>query len=218
MAKIDNEASFHAALAQGINLMLGSGFSVLAQDVDNEALPVGDVLAQELRERYELDEQQDLTLPQLYSIIAARDREAADVFLTRRFTVGSFDPRYLVLLRLNVRAIFTTNIDNLPQNIYARSLDHYLNDLATRGPVYKDKAAVDLLTLHGSVLDDSRPYRFTSLEVASSFDADPTYWQVFRQRLTAAPTLFWGYSLSDAAALEALQKGDVASGTKEKLG
>lgn len=86
--EIENEASFKAALNSGINLMLGSGFSVLADDKAGQSLPVGSVLAEELRGHFDVDRDATLTLPQLYTILSARDREGVDDFLRERFTVG----------------------------------------------------------------------------------------------------------------------------------
>lgn len=194
--------------------MLGAGFSIFARDSTSKLLPLGAELAQELRTEFGYDEFKSLSLPQLYTILAAKDREAADAYLRQRFTVASFDDRYLSLPRLAVRAIFTTNIDDLPRKIYASSSERYLNDLTERGPIYKDKAAVGYLPLHGSVTDDARPFRFTSLEIASSFSADPTLWHTVRGHISEGPTLFWGYSLQDAAALEALHGGDATAGAR----
>ncbi len=197
--EIENNASFEVALRNGIHLMLGSGFSVLARDGDGRSLPVGTALANELRGEFGIDADARLNLAQIYTILSARDREAADAYLHRRFTVGTFDPRYTAISRLKVSMIFTTNIDDLPWKIYEESRTHYLNDIVARGPQFKDRSAVDYAPLHGSVLDDTRPLRFTSIEVASSFSADPTLWQTFRRRLGAGPTLFWGYSLQDGS-------------------
>lgn len=202
---IENAASFEVALRDGVNLMLGSGFSVLARDVQGKSLPVGSELADELRERFGVDKAKSLSLPQIYTILSAKDREGVDDYLRTRFTVADMDSRYAALAEINVAMIFTTNIDDLPWKIYENSKTAYLNDVVIRGPQFRDKAAVDYAPLHGSVLDDARPFRFTSIEVASSFGADPTLWQTFRRRLSAGPTLFWGYSLQDAAALESLQ-------------
>jgi len=213
VVEIENSASFELALRDGIHLMVGSGFSVLAKDKLGQNLPIGGALASELREAFQIDADARLNLPQIYTILGAKTREAADDFLRRRFTVASFDPRYKAISRINVPMIFTTNIDDLIWKIYEQSRTHYVNDIVTRGPQFRDRASVDYAALHGSVLDDTRPFRFTSIEVASSFSADPILWQTFRRRLSAGPTLFWGYSLQDAAALESLQETGSATGT-----
>jgi tetratricopeptide (TPR) repeat protein len=213
--EIENPASFEVALRNGVHLMLGAGFSTLAHDNEGRSLPTGNTLADELRKEFEVDLDGNLSLPQLYTVLSARDREAADAYLKHRFTVKSIDDRYLALQKLNLKMIFTTNIDDLVWKIFENSITHYLNDIIMRGPQYRDRAAIDYAPLHGSVLDDSRPYRFTSIEVATSFSADPTLWQTFRRKLADGPTLFWGYSLQDAAALESLKPsaGANASGS-----
>lgn len=203
--EIENAASLRRALHSGINLMLGSGFSTLANDATGKPLPVGGQLATELRHKFDVDPHSGLELAQLYTVLSARDRDSADSFLRARFTVGSFDIRYRRLADLNIRTLFTTNIDDLPWKIFESSQVRYLNDVLLRGPLFNDKAAVDYVPLHGSVLDDTRPFRFTTIEVASSFATDPTLWQTFKMRLASSPTLFWGYSLQDAASLQALK-------------
>jgi tetratricopeptide (TPR) repeat protein len=212
---IENAASFQYALLNDINLFVGAGFSVLAQDSARRVMPVGDQLPTELRTHFGLTGTEGLTLPQLYTLLARTRKEQVDRFLRERLSVTSFDPKYLHLRRLAVSCIFTTNIDNLLQRIFNESPEAYLNDLDLNGPRYADRRAIDLVMMHGSVLNPGRPLRFGTVELASSFDADPDRWRYLRRRLRSAPTLFIGYSLQDAGTLEALatDEGQVLADT-----
>lgn len=203
--EIENQASFKHALLHGVNVFVGAGFSVLAKDAAGRSMPVGGTLAAELRAEFDLQGTEDLPLPQLYTLLARTRRERVDAYLRDRFTVAKFDDRYLHLHRVQASTLFTTNIDTLLQKIYENSSTAYLNDIDLSGPTYSDRRAIDLVMLHGSVVDGRRPLRFGTLEIASSFSADPDRWRYFRQRLTTSPTVFLGYSLQDAAALEALR-------------
>jgi len=202
--KLEREHSFRGALTSGINLFTGSGFSVLALDKEGGALPTGGALASDLRSTFEIDPMGSLDLPRLATVIAASQRAELRDYLTRRFSVGSFDNRYRALTELSVSTLFTTNIDDLPFKMYERHSSRYLNDLDRNGPMIRDRAAVDYVALHGSVRNPERPYRFGAAEIAASFGADPDRWRYLRQKLNSHPTLFWGYSLADSGTLEAL--------------
>jgi len=202
--KIENEGTFVKALENKINLFLGSGFSVLALDKNGRKLPIGQSLATELREHFDLKNMETLDLQKLCTVIKATKREQLHMYLKERFTINEIDKRYKILDRLAIDTIFTTNIDNVIHKAFEVSASRYLNDLDFHGPVYNDKSAIDLVMLHGSVLNDDRPLRFGTLEIASSFGADPNRWRDLQDRIKRSPTLFWGYSVEDPATLEAL--------------
>lgn len=207
--KVESENLFRGALRSGINLFLGAGFSLLAKDEDGTALPLGSQLATELAREFDLTDADALNLPQICTIIERSQKDRLRSYLKRRLTVGSFNPSYRGLQRLNVKTIFTTNIDDLVFKIYANSVTHYLNDLDIRGASYNDRSAIDVMTLSGSVLDDSRPFSFSSLDLAAAFRTDPDRWHLLTSRLQETPTLFWGYNMGDAATLEALNPATV---------
>lgn len=209
--KIEREHSFREALMSGINLFIGSGFSVLSEDEEGNPLPPGGALAEDLRSAFEVDPKGTQDLPRLTTIIAASRRSELRDYLTQRFSVGSFDPRYKSIAEFNISTIFTTNIDDLPFRIYQDHPARYINDLDKNGPMIHDRAAVDYIALHGSVRNPDRPYRFGAAEIAAAFGADPDRWRYLRQKLNSRPTLFWGYSLADSGTLEALDvQGDMA--------
>jgi hypothetical protein len=205
--EIEHEFNFKKSITEGINLFLGAGFSVLAHDGEDEALPTGPSLTVELRMKFGLPE--NLDLPQLATILSRTRRVGLRDFLKRRFTVKGFNPLYHAIECVAIRKIFTTNIDDLLFNIYSKSIEYYLNDLDIRGPVLHDRSAVDLVTLHGCILDESRELTFTAPELAASFRSDPDRWYLLTEAIQTTPTLFWGYSVNDAGTLEALHPGTV---------
>ena len=112
---IQNESLFRHSLSDGINLFLGAGFSVAASS-NGKLLPAGDGLKNELLDRFNRPKPSALNLPQLCQIIASTQRDALVDFFQSRFHVDDFVPEYRNLERANVKAIFTTNIDDLVLN------------------------------------------------------------------------------------------------------
>jgi hypothetical protein len=204
MPDIPNENTFRRALEQGVNLFLGAGFSVLADDRKGRPMPTGSDLKAELVAEFALRDVDGLDLSQIATILQSDQRAEFDQFVRRRFRVDRFDERYECLDRLNVKTIFTTNVDDLVHQIYAESSTHYASDLDIKGPVFNDRAAIDVVSLHGSVLDENRPLLFGSLDIASAFSSDPERWYFLITRLRYHPTLFWGYGFNDAGTLASL--------------
>ena len=200
--KIENENTFLAAVNNGFNFFVGSGFSTLATDQEGRHLPIGSQLCDELIEFFDMPG--SLSLPQMATILNSSHRAEFRSYLKMRFTVEEFDARYQVIEKLPIRAMFTTNIDNLLHEIYKNGTTSYLNDLDLRGSTFSDRNAINLVTLHGCVLDDSRDLTFDAADLASAFAREPDRWHYLTQALESAPTLFCGYSLADAGTLNSL--------------
>ena len=203
---ISLEHSLIHALKTELNLFLGAGFSVMAQNADGRALPVGSDLHQELVTHFELKAEKSLSLDQLCTVLEASRKAELRAFLAHRFSVTRFDDAYKVLRLLPISAIFTTNIDDLVQEIYSGSSERYVNDIAVTGPKFADKAAVDFVALHGSIVHPDDPMLFSALDLASAFSKQPDKFFYLTRRLQAAPTLFVGYSIRDAGVLQALNQ------------
>ena len=207
MLTIENEYTFRDSLKKGINLFLGSGFSVLSYDVAGRQLPVGSQLCDELVEEFDLHS--GLDLPKVATILNSAYADSLRSYLTSRFTVEEFDPLYHALFSLNIRSIFTTNIDNLLFKVFSNSTQHYLNDLDLRGAVQNDRSAIELCSLHGCVLDTKRNYTFSAQDIATAFRQDPDRWHMLTEAMQRSPTLYWGYSMGDASTLEALHPATI---------
>ena len=202
--RIENEHTFLAAVNSGLNLFVGSGFSTLATDQRGNSLPTAAELRDELIDLFQMHN--SLTLSQIATVLNSSKKAEFRSYLKERFTVGDFDRRYRILETLPIRAIFTTNIDNLLHEIFRSGTTSYLNDLDLRGATFSDRNAVDLITLHGCVLSDERDFIFDAPSLASAFVAEPDRWYYLMQALESAPTLFCGYSLSDADTLTSLHQ------------
>lgn len=211
--KIENENTFNSCLQKGINLFLGAGFSVEANGTFEDkpkAMPVGDGLKKEILKTFGRDENSRMLLPQLCQIISKTQRDALNVFLRKRFTVVEFSKLYGNLERINLKAIFTTNIDDLVFKIFDDSQKYYVNDISLRGPSIVGSSAIDYIALHGSVIHSpSEGLDFSPVEIASSFERDKDKWFGYIGRVQQTPTLYWGYSMADAGVLQALAKETV---------
>jgi len=207
---IENENLFKDSLSNGINLFLGSGFSVLATGTfegDLATLPVGDGLRREMLKAFHRDEKSQMSLAQLCQVISTTQREALDEFLRIRFTVTSFDDAYRNLERVNIKSIFTTNVDNLVYRIFEDSKAYFINDISLRGPAIAGSSAIDYIALHGSVVHQkTEGMDFSPVEISSSFERDKDKWYGYVNRVQQVPTLYWGYSMSDAGVLQTFSK------------
>lgn len=208
--KIENENTFKGHLQKGINLFLGAGFSVGASGMFEDrpkALPVGDGLRKEILKAFGRDEKSQMSLQQVCQVISTTQRDALNDFLRRRFKVIDFDKSYGNLERLSIKAIFTTNIDDLAFKIFENSQKYFINDISLRGPSIVGSSAIDYIALHGSIVHaNSESLDFSPVEIASSFERDKDKWFGYVGRVQQTPTLYWGYGMADAGVLQALSK------------
>lgn len=202
--EVEHQASLLKALSSDCNLFIGAGFSALAKDRQGRSLPVGPMLADELRAEFHVDPHAGLDLPELTTVISVDRAAQLDTYLRDRYRVQEVDPRYMALTRVHVSTIFTTNIDDLLQRIYESSSSSYLNDVDVTGTAAYNQVAIDLVHLHGSVRNPARPLRFTTLDLVTASGADSDRWSFLSSRLRAKPTIFLGYSLRDMGTLQAL--------------
>lgn len=200
--KIESKSTFERCLREGINIFTGAGFSLLAKDKQKRPLPIGDDLRKELLIEFP-GSPQALQLPQLCTFISRSRKDDLDKYIKSRFNVGSFSEKYRNLEFINPKFIFTTNVDNLLESVFAGSPNKYLNNASLNGVMIQDKAAIDYIYLHGSVSDEESPLIFGDLDIASAFSNDPNRWNYFRSLMNRYPTLFWGYALRDAGTLQA---------------
>lgn len=215
--QIENEHSFRVALQSGLNLFLGAGFPVLATNIEGKPLPLANELSRELIEHFKVSNPGLLTLAQICTIIEASSKDALRSYLKRRFSVSKYDSRYDLLDNLPLKAVFTTNVDDLLHKVYSKSIRHYLNDINLSGPSFADRSAIDFVALHGSILDEARALRFDAIELSTSFAQNPDSWYALRSKLSQCPTFFWGYSVNDAGTLQALSNsGSQPSARQEK--
>ena len=201
MIEIENRNSLEHAFHQGINLFVGAGFSILAKDKTGKALPLGGELADELAEHF--GKPKLFQLPQLCSILTNTVEESFYEYLTNRFTVDYVDPLYYNLQNINVKSIYTTNIDNLIFEIYKNVPGVFINNLGTDGKT-TDKNNIDYLGLHGSIVNLPHKYIFDVGSLATIFSDAPRIWGLLAQSLEQHPTVFIGYGFNDNSVLQTL--------------
>ena len=120
--EIENKEAFSSALLNEINLFIGAGFCVLAKNQNEEFLPTGGELSQDIIEKFDMGDVGNLNLGQICTIISRNNRLELNEYLIDKFTVANYDERYTALEnRLNISHIFSTNIDNLIHKIFGKS-------------------------------------------------------------------------------------------------
>jgi energy-coupling factor transporter ATP-binding protein EcfA2 len=199
---IENAASFRAALGKSINLFTGAGFSCLASDRLGRALPVGDQLRDELVAAFGVEQHARQDLPRLVTILKRTHAAELETFLRDRLTATTIDQDYSGLINpaVCIDRVFTTNIDNTIELIYANHKTRYVNDVQLRGASFQH----DYYKLNGSVTSEHQPLSFSATELATRFRTDAALWHALTVHLARRPTLFWGYSVRDSPTLDAL--------------
>lgn len=142
------------------------------------------------------------------------DKQSFCNFLKNRFTVSDFSESYCSLFRINIKNIYTTNIDDLFFEIFKKSANtKYLNDTSTRGTIFEAKLSgnskyVNYFPLHGCVRT-TEDYVFGETEIASAFSQKGVKesWKRLAQDAEENAILFWGWNFEDAGLIEAMYGG-----------
>ncbi|SDF98762.1 SIR2-like domain-containing protein [Limimonas halophila] len=203
--QIENENSLNAALKSNVNLFLGAGFSKLSEDANNQTLPLGSELKDELITKFGFPEHYgNLNLDQISQILRTKHDEHFMKYLINRHKVKNFSEKYYNLKNISISSIFTTNIDDLIYKVFFDISEYYIHDLSLRGPSLSSGYAVNFVPLHGTVNHVRPSLTFSSEDLASAFSEDPDQWHFLKQKIREMPTIFCGYSLSDASTLKVL--------------
>lgn len=212
--KIQNENSFLKALQTGVNLFTGSGFSVLAKDSEDRNLPTGGQLCEELRHNFK--KSNSLNLSQVSTILEKSQRDEFYQYLSERFRVRYIDPLYYSINNISLKNIYSTNIDNLIPQVFLTHPHKYLNNRLTNGYL-PDNDAVNYLPLHGSVDDVPQKFIFDVASIANIYNDAPRIWNSLSNELERFPTIFLGYSFSDASVIQAVtSKATFKNAQKDK--
>lgn len=199
--KIDCQNSLEQAFKCGINVFVGAGFSTLAKDKHGKTLPLGAELCEELKHKF--NKSANVSLPQLATMLEASVKTDFYTYLKDRFTIGTYDPLYKNLSKINVKSYYTTNIDDLIPRIVNDDSLKYLNDQAQNGPS-TELQAINYLPLHGSVASSESKYVFDVSSLANIYNDTPRIWSILSKELETHPTIFLGYSFNDSSVIQAL--------------
>ena len=202
--RIENQEMLKTVLRSGVNLFTGAGFSVLAKNIEEKELPCGGDLQKELVKFFALrDTWNNSTLEKLSSYLNKNFRDEFSAFLRGRFTVKSFDERYNVLTTLELKNIFSVNIDDLIYRVYENSREYYIRDRCNMGAT-TERNAISYFPLHGSVHDYASSFVFTSVDINNAFRKNAIDWDMFASMMNISPSIFWGTSLQDNGTLVSL--------------
>lgn len=211
--EIENKNTLIAYLKSGVNLFTGAAFSILAKDAEGEFLPTGAKLLEELQTNVGKGPND---LPRYCTVMERTNRQELHDYLTKRFRVSWFDPCYENINLINIKGIFTTNIDDLIPKVIQRDPTRYINDQRVNGDVM-DQKAVNYLPLHGNVDTPEKGYIFTTAEIANTFHDNGRSWQYLMQSIEKCPTIFLGYSINDTSTIQALTSSQTFDNAKKDM-
>ena len=198
---IEHQNTLEHAFKHGVNLFVGAGFSTLAKDKKGKFLPVGAQLSEELASHF--GKNPKYNLPQICTILESSAQKEYYDYLVSRFTVGFVNPLYYNITRLNVKSIYTTNIDDLVIKIYKNRNDRFLNSQYEEGPS-TDSKAINYLALHGSVVSNPHRFVFDISSLANIYTDVPRIWNCLAREIEMRPTVFIGYGFSDTSVIQAI--------------
>ena len=221
--EIGYESLFKQALSNGISLFCSAGFSVEALDKKGHTLPVGATLLDELKAEFP-SIQSYKNLPKACTKLLQTDKGSFYSFLNERFTVETVPDMYKAILNVNVRNIYTTNIDNLFFKLYESSDNAlYLADRSVRGDEYTNIGSsspqnqVNYFPLHGCVRTPG-DYVFGATDIASAFSQKnrKQSWSSLATDAEQHAILFWGWNFEDSGPIESMYGGQSHVNENEK--
>jgi energy-coupling factor transporter ATP-binding protein EcfA2 len=184
-------------------MFLGSGFSIYAKDRQNNFLPLGSELLIELSELFYGRKTTSLTLPQISTNIKGKRKAEFLNYLKERFFVTDYDPDYAAIKNVNIKSIFTTNIDNLVELLFHGDSNKYINPVFINGPLF-EKDKIDYYQLHGTI-NAIESAKFDVFEITTAYNTEQSKWGTLVNGLTQYPNLFIGYSFGDANTIQAFK-------------
>ena len=198
MVTIDNRNIFFDKLKSGVNLFIGSGFSVLESPMGSR-LPLANDLCKEICEHFSLEKKYSKDLEKLSSILKRNCKEQFYEYLRKKYKVSDFNPLYRVLNKFNISSIITTNIDNLIYAIMDESDKYYVYNVSYYGAVKKDSSGIEYIPLHGDVLNTDSDLYFGKFELCNADQQNRGLFSSMESALLRKPTIFWGYGFKDGS-------------------
>ncbi len=204
MKRFDCKDLFNQALVKGITLFCGAGFSIYSYDKDNEALPLGNTLLDELKKRYNYVKDYS-KLSNACTKITKNDKSSFYSFMNDRFSVSSYKDIYDCIKGINIKSIFTTNIDDLFFKIYESDTKKKLHNMM-EGSDYGNDFAINYYPLHGCVRVPNCEFVFGTIELASAFSCSENRrsWRNLAKDASKNPILFWGWNFEDPGPIQAM--------------
>ena len=147
---IQCEELFKNKLKTGINLFTGSGFSVL-ESPDGDKLPTGEQLCGEIIEYFALP---GVTPDDGLSYVCEFCSESEyQQYLRQRFSVASYNPLYDAIMKINLKSVVTTNIDNIIRKVVDNDDNYYIQNIREYGASTNSPNELIYIPIHGDVAD-----------------------------------------------------------------
>lgn len=200
MKRFDHKESLIQAMRSGINLFVGAGFALYAKDASGNNLPLGSTLLKELHEHVAPGIND---LPKYCSVMERKNREGLYSYLTNRFHVESYEAFYNNLNYINVKGVYTTNIDDLIPQIIAKNKSRYINEQSVNGDCTND-SGINYLPLHGYIKYPEQGYVFSVEKIANIYNTAPRIWSYLSFAVEKYPTLFIGYGMNDTGVIDTI--------------
>lgn len=211
--RIDFKDTLIQEMKKGINLFVGAGFSVYANDAKGNPLPLASQLINELH-KYVSPGLNDLA--KYCSVMERKNRTNLYDYLTKRFHVKSFDDCYLNLNLINLKGVYTTNIDDLIPQIIEKNPSRYVNEQNVNGACANEQG-VNYLPLHGYIKYPENGYVFSVEKIASIYNQAPRIWSYLSLAIEKYPTIFIGYSLNDTGVIESIMSQQTFSNAQKAM-
>lgn len=203
--QIEEKNTFDKALKMGISLFLGSGFSVLSSDRQGNRLPCGNGLLEDLKEKFpQIAAFNDLS--KVSTVLEkSMEKDEFKEYLTNRFTVAEYDEVYDNITQINIKNIFSTNIDDLIFKVWENNSQsqRYINNTLNLGES-NDSLAINYFPVHGCVVNSEKEYIFSNIKIATAYSSQDGSWESLKLTVSNAPILFWGWSFNDSDIIEAI--------------
>lgn len=200
---IQCEELFKNKLKTGINLFTGSGFSVL-ESPNGDKLPTGEQLCGEIIEYFALP---GVTPDDGLSYVCEFCSESEyQQYLRQRFSVASYNPLYDAIMKINLKSVVTTNIDNIIRKVVDNDDNYYIQNIREYGAPTNSPNELIYIPIHGDVADVNSKLFFGKFELS---DVDTVNGDLFKQMysvLSDQPVLFWGYSFNDNGVLKVVKE------------
>lgn len=200
MTRFDYKDSLVHAMKNGINLFVGAGFSLFAKDVDGHTLPQGSDLVKELHDSVGPGIND---LSKYCSVMERKKKSELYAYLTKRFKVSEYKDFYDNLNYINLKGVYTTNIDDLIPQIVSKSKLRFINEQAVNGDC-PSANGINYLPLHGYVKYPEKGYVFSVEKIANIYNETPRVWSYLSSAVEKYPTLFIGYNMNDTGVIDSI--------------
>ncbi len=177
------------------SLLIGAGFSATSNNGKSQRLPIGNQLATEIANKFELPSSYPLA-----QIADSAPREELYSFLISRFSGCKASKSSSLISSFVWRSIYTLNIDDVLHDCYSSSHSFQKPVFLTFKDLYQrpeDPEEVIVVHLHGSVRVPQHGFVFSLPEYGDASAAGYTWFNVLADELTEQPFIIIGCSLAE---------------------